>query len=535
MSILERELQVQARRPFTVGLRVGVGLVASLTGLAGLRWAESGVLGNRGGQQLLQSLGWSALVFGLVEGVRQTADSVSREKREGTLGLLFLTDLRGWDVVLGKLAAHGLSLFYALMAAFPILGLALGAGGVTVGEFWRLPLVLLDTLFLAAASGLWSSARSYGDHEALLRALALMVGLTLLPAVACSVPPVQWMPSPSPAMLMVFSGDVPYRASPSRFWLSLLGVQAIAWGLLVWAGSTVQRRWREVPEPSQPARARIPDEAVWPYRIPSSLHSRRRVRGKAPALADNPAGWLAERRAPSCWLLWVALLLPPLGGIGTSLIWRMLGPSAAGGAMGVGMGMRVLTALLPVVLLGLAASRRMTDLRQSGALELLLCTPLSGVRLPLAEWNVLWCAMRWPLAVQGLLGLLLLFLYVQGARPAGGVVLDAATQLAGIAKTMLSAVATVWLGLWFGLRTRTPALAVGRIVFWVVLVPWLSMSALGLLSAWTSPAAWRSVAAVWMYALHASVYGLGTVYAVALILWARRRVVTRFREVATEQ
>ena len=32
--------------------------------------------------------------------MRNTADSLSAEKREGTLGLLFLTDLRGYDVVL---------------------------------------------------------------------------------------------------------------------------------------------------------------------------------------------------------------------------------------------------------------------------------------------------------------------------------------------------------------------------------------------------------------------------------------------------
>jgi len=32
-----------------------------------------------------------------------TADTLSGESREGTIGLLFLTDLRSWDVTLGKL------------------------------------------------------------------------------------------------------------------------------------------------------------------------------------------------------------------------------------------------------------------------------------------------------------------------------------------------------------------------------------------------------------------------------------------------
>ena len=47
----------------------------------------------------------SAVFYCLLSGVWFTADCLSEEKREGTLGLLFLTDLKGYDVVLGKLVA----------------------------------------------------------------------------------------------------------------------------------------------------------------------------------------------------------------------------------------------------------------------------------------------------------------------------------------------------------------------------------------------------------------------------------------------
>ena len=67
---------------------------------------------------------------------------MSEEKREGTLGLLFLTDLRGFDVVLGKLVACSLRGAYGLVAALPVIGLALLMGGVTGFELWRLALVL---------------------------------------------------------------------------------------------------------------------------------------------------------------------------------------------------------------------------------------------------------------------------------------------------------------------------------------------------------------------------------------------------------
>ncbi len=535
LSIVERELRVQSRRPYTVWLRVGIGLVAGLAGLTMLLWIEGAASTMRGGQQLLQGLGWSALVFGMIEGVRQTADSISHEKREGTLGLLFLTDLRGLDVVLGKLAAHALNLLYALMAAFPILGLAIGAGGVTAGEFWRLQLVLLDTVFLAAAGGLWSSARSHGDQEALLRASALVAALTLLPALACLLPMVQAWPSPSPGVLMASSGDIAYRANPGRFWLSLLAVHAAAWGLLIWAGRMIEARGRETPEPAQPPRAPAPEEAGWPYRVPPSLHSTRRVRANVPTLADDPAGWLAWRRAPSRWLLWVALLLPPLCGNTTFLLWRGLGVTMAGGLAGLSVGVQVLTALAPAALLGLAASRRMTDLHQSGALESLLCTPVPGARLALAEWSALWRAMRWPLAVQGLLlALPLLLLYRAGS--VSNAWLDLATHLAGIAKTMLTEIASVWLALWFGLRARATTPAVGRTVFWAVLVPWLGMSVLSFLLAWVGAPILRRGVVPWVYyAMRMLLSGLGIAYAAGLIHWARRQLLTRFRQAATER
>ena len=50
-------------------------------------------------------LKWMGMIYACGAGVFLTADCLSEEKREGTLGLLFLTDLRGHDVALGKLLA----------------------------------------------------------------------------------------------------------------------------------------------------------------------------------------------------------------------------------------------------------------------------------------------------------------------------------------------------------------------------------------------------------------------------------------------
>ena len=93
------------------------------------------------------------VLYCLFCGVRLTADCLSEEKREGTLGLLFLTDLKGYDVVLGKLAATSLNSFYGVLAVVPMLALPLLLGGVTPGEFWRMALVALNTLFFSLARG----------------------------------------------------------------------------------------------------------------------------------------------------------------------------------------------------------------------------------------------------------------------------------------------------------------------------------------------------------------------------------------------
>ncbi len=48
-----------------------------------------------------------------------TADCISRERREGTLGLLFLTPLKGTDIVVAKGLAHGLRAVTLGLAVLP--------------------------------------------------------------------------------------------------------------------------------------------------------------------------------------------------------------------------------------------------------------------------------------------------------------------------------------------------------------------------------------------------------------------------------
>ncbi len=123
-----------------------------------------------------------ALTFALLSGVFFTADSLSSEKRDGTMGLLFLTDLRGYDVVIGKLAATSLHGVYGLLTIFPIIAVPVLIGGISMRQFEREIWVLLDTLFFSLSVGLLISALAREARQAFMATfLALIVVAAVVP------------------------------------------------------------------------------------------------------------------------------------------------------------------------------------------------------------------------------------------------------------------------------------------------------------------------------------------------------------------
>src|SRR5256885_3665459 len=153
LPIVERELRVTARRPATYRVRFFAALTVIAFGFVTLASA-SALPAHQVGKTIFALETVIAFAFCLLSGVFLTADCLSVEKREGTLGLLFLTDLNGFDVVLGKLAATSIQSIYGLLAIFPMLGLPLLVGGVSSGEFARVLLALLLVLLFSLAMGL---------------------------------------------------------------------------------------------------------------------------------------------------------------------------------------------------------------------------------------------------------------------------------------------------------------------------------------------------------------------------------------------
>jgi len=132
LPIASRELAVAARRPATYKLRAYAVLIALiLFGIVSRSNVPQGQLGHT----VFFALGVATLGFCMLTGLLLTADSIAAEKQGGTIGLLFLTDLNGCDIVLGKLAAHSVNACFGLVAVFPVLALPFLMGSVTGLEF----------------------------------------------------------------------------------------------------------------------------------------------------------------------------------------------------------------------------------------------------------------------------------------------------------------------------------------------------------------------------------------------------------------
>jgi ABC-type transport system involved in multi-copper enzyme maturation permease subunit len=241
LPIVARELRVASRRYGTYWVRTGAALAVIVIGtwLFLVMRQESSkdiALG------LFGVLTGTATLYCLLSGMRSTADCLSEEKREGTLGLLFLTDLKGYDVVFGKLVATSLNAFYSVLAVVPVLAIPLLLGGVALGEFGRMALVTVNTLFFSLSVGMYASSVSKRARSALgLSFLLLMLFAAVFPVCASwkvmfgnASTPVWWLMYPSPGFTYYMAWDKPFKGSADHFWWSL-GV--IHWNGMVFPGA----------------------------------------------------------------------------------------------------------------------------------------------------------------------------------------------------------------------------------------------------------------------------------------------------------
>ena len=480
LPISQRELRAAARRGRTYWMRT---LLAGGVSIVWLWLLASG--GGEVGRPLFVGIGEVALGLGLLAGVFLTADCLSEEHREGTLGLLFLTELRSYDVVIGKLIATSLPVFYGLVSLLPLLGLSLLIGGVTAGECWRSALVLVLTLVWSLCLGLAVSAFNREARTAVSATLLIVVLLGgALPAAGwLQVSLTHTSPSHhhfllSPVALYLSAFENAYRApgGAPEFWLSFASVSGMAALAFAVACLVVPRVWRE-------------GNTVWGGRGTRSWRWRCRFGGQTARsrrrkfLDQNPYLWLASRDRRLTWAGTAACLC--LFCVWLGFLWGCWSPNP-GRSSSCFVGAVVVAWALHWAVKWTAATqatRRLNEDRRSGLLALLAVTTLSVEDILQGQTRAVRRALLVPVTLALLTNAGLLWMLFSD-RPTGYTSGDVRIALGGAvlggAIMMLIDIQTLlWVGMSAGFREKHHHHAV-----WSALQPVLVLPLLLLLGMW---------------------------------------------------
>lgn len=527
LPIVARELRVAARRPATHRARWGaaLGLIAIGTWFFLIyRWQPQ----QRLGVGLFWMLTAVVVLYCLVMGVSSTADCLSEEKREETLGLLFLTDLNGWDVVLGKLVATSVNALYAVLAAVPILALPLLMGGVTPGAVGRMTLVALDTLFFSLALGLCVSAMSRSQIKATAGTFALIVLFAgILPACGALLYAAGKTPEVNRGWLLTSAGyayycalDQAYAIRPERFWQSVAVMHALGWLFLLLASAIAPRSWQ----------GRAGGPSMLRPRQWNCGGAQARGAFRARLLDRNAYFWLASRARwkPAC--VWAVL-----GGVAGAWVYGLARFRADLPEPDSYLLTGLLLSLVLKVWFAFEAGRQLGEDHKEGALELLLSTPLTVREILRGQRLALQRQFQWPVAVV----LLAFFLFMMlGASDTMFRQNPGASRLwclfwsGGLVKFVPDLAALYWLGLWRGLNARHPVRAATESLACILLLP-LGLLALVVMMAFFG---WLKVGEAGATEYFLLVW-LGSSLGVDLGFgfWARRKLLKEFRLAAARR
>jgi len=471
LPIVERELREGARRKSTRYVRLTVAAVALVISLFLLAIIPlmRGMGGGSGSNGFAITTGY-AFILCLLAGIFITADCLSEEKREGTLGLLFLTDLRGYDVVLGKLVAQLVYLGYALLAIIPAAALPLLLGGVTGGELWRISLALVNLLFFSLATGLFASAVCKQAARAMTLTGCLLVLVCFIAPVLQSildnfgVSGGQWVSWFSPADAYAQAGEAFFSRTPKRFWISLGVSHALAWVLIVLASWRLPHSWQD-----RPAKAKKSS-----FNWFSASTAPARVQRRRELLDQEPLRWLIGEQWSARVITWSMAILWALGMMAVAYF------REAAVLFAVVFYGRVL--LFPIKLLFAAqATRFFAESRRTGAFELLLATPINTRGFVSAQWAMLRRVFLPPLLlILGSTVLAALFVLIAGEDIFGsmgggpavlGIGFMGIFSLAAYLGWFLDFFAMGALGMWLALTMRKPHLATGATILFVLILP----------------------------------------------------------------
>lgn len=529
LPVANRELLVAARRPVTIWSRWVAVLIAGFIAAVFLAVSRFDLL-PQSGATLFSTLTRLCFAGLLLAGVFLTSDCISEEKREGTLGFLFLTQLTGLDVIAGKLSSTSIRAFYNLLAIVPVLAIPFLMGGVSGGQFVRTVVSLVCTMFFSLAAGLFISTCSRDARRAMMAtflvlaafafgAWALDFGVSLVLGGGYT-PTVGLV---SPALLFNEAGQV----TPRFFYPALGSVMLVALLLFAFACGLVRRTWQDRKTKS----------------VIRSAHRQRnenaipKTRAKRDLLDVNPVLWLVCRERWQSALIWVLLII-------TFFVFCFL--ALWGGNQPLAVIWPPVVGLISLTLYVWAAAqapRFIIDARRSRAIELLLASPLDVPSIIEGQWRGLLRQVRWPLLflvlllAAGNVGFSTQTAIMAGSAPglsnATALLASLATGVAALLVTCANLAAIGWFGIWMGITSQSANFAALKTLLFVMVIPWFVLSLFSgilmalLLAPFLTAGTPVPSLTVWLSLVPAS---LSILKAAFFILYARRRLYSSFHE-----
>ncbi len=581
LPVVARELRIAARKRSNFWLRVAAALAGMTLGsgfmaLSTMRGVGAATMGG----VLFGVLTWLALAAALSAGLFFTSDCLSEEKREGTLGFLFLTDLRGYDVAGGKLLASSLRGFFALLAVFPVLAVTLLMGGVTGAQFWKTSLALVNALFFSLAAGLLVSALSRDAQKALGATLLMLLlwtfGGPVTDAIFAGVKKRAFNPAlslSSPGYAFWTAGDW----GRSLYWRGLGMSHALGWVWFGLASFLVPRLWQERAKAQSGKRqaAGVLRFALTALRFDGGAARRAKLRRKL--IDRDPVQWLACRERWQSLGIWAVAILAA-GGFAVLVMklpaeaWMVW--SLAGG-------------FLMLVLYLWAASqacRFFVEARRSGLTELLLASPVNEKQIVQGQWRALVRMFALPMLL--LVGVEMVgagfaqasFQRIASQIPtptlsAAGSVTNSAPRRVVVVTSTVSGTSAVsgtrsvgpslarmilapaaaalttignlialsWFGMWMGLTSRNVTLATLQTFAFVQVIPWFVIKFAASMMMWWMMMPWLFKSGfartpgwfAWWPLLSAALAALLSVGKdIGFFVWSRKRLYLAFREAA---
>lgn len=371
--IIERELRVAARKLDVRKMRWNISLICCSISVAIL------LIAVIGGESFIRAaypwLFVAAIYFTIDRTYSLTAGMFVEERQDQTLGFLFLAGLTMPEIFITKILGAFLIAITHTLAFIPFLAIPFLAGGISLDVFWATVWCLPNLVVLALALNTFASVCCKEESAAtnLSRIIAAVLCL-FTPALhwlgatsAVKMSDLWLLLSPAYGPWLV-TKNFSYASAESFWWNTLV---TLGWSALFFTAAAIVLRntWRSDITGSK---------ATFLQKfIPSWLtRSEQWKQQRATLLDRNPFAWLSSHDRHSERLAWAII-------IGTALIW-LLGWIVIGNAWITVPNFFITAAIVNLELTGVvlyAAAKRIGEDRRTGALELLLVTPITPLEI----------------------------------------------------------------------------------------------------------------------------------------------------------